>query len=144
MQLAYKITANSLYGQIGASTSSIRWIDIAASTTAVGRSLLNRAGDFARTYRNKQFGDVFIKNTEIVYGDTDSIFVKYNMTDKDGNKIIDKEALKASIDISCDVEHNFKKLLKHPHNLEYEKTFLVDISFCSRRNDMLEINMNLI
>ena len=38
---------------------------ILPSTTAVGRSLLNRAGDFARTYRNKQFGDVFIKNTKL-------------------------------------------------------------------------------
>ena len=53
LQLAYKITANSLYGQIGASTSPIRWLDIAASTTAVGRNLLNRAGDFSKTYNRK-------------------------------------------------------------------------------------------
>ena len=134
LQLAYKITANSLYGQIGASTSAIYKVEIAASTTAVGRDLLNRAGDFAKTYQNKQFNDdIFIKDTEIVYGDTDSIFVKYNMTDNDGNMITDKKALKASIDISCDVEKNFKKLLKHPHNLEYEKTFWPFILFSKKR-----------
>ena len=43
LQLAYKLTANSLYGQIGAITSPINMKDIAASTTAVGRSLLNLA-----------------------------------------------------------------------------------------------------
>ena len=64
------------------------------------------------------------------------------MTDKDGNKLLIKST-KASIDISCDVEHNFKELLKHPHNLEYKKTFLVATILFSR-NDMLEINMNLI
>jgi DNA polymerase elongation subunit (family B) len=40
LQLAYKVTANSLYGQIGASTSAICYKDIAASTTAAGRDMI--------------------------------------------------------------------------------------------------------
>lgn len=43
LQLAYKVTANSLYGQTGAMTSSIYLKDIAASTTATGREMLNAA-----------------------------------------------------------------------------------------------------
>ncbi len=43
LQLAYKITANSLYGQTGASTSPICMKDVAASTTATGREMLNCA-----------------------------------------------------------------------------------------------------
>ena len=39
-QIAIKITANSLYGQCGAKTSSFYEKDVAASTTAVGRKLL--------------------------------------------------------------------------------------------------------
>lgn len=39
-QLALKITANSLYGQLGASTSPIRERDIAACTTSTGREML--------------------------------------------------------------------------------------------------------
>ena len=39
-QLAIKITANSLYGQSGAKTSTFYDKDIAASTTATGRKLL--------------------------------------------------------------------------------------------------------
>ena len=61
LQLAYKITANSLYGQIGAKTSNIRWIDIAASTTAVGRNLVM----FAKDTVEKE-----IEGAKVVYGDS--------------------------------------------------------------------------
>ena len=50
LQLAYKVTANSLYGQTGASTSPICMKEIAASTTATGREML-------------QFSKYFIENT---------------------------------------------------------------------------------
>lgn len=46
LQLAYKIIANSLYGQTGAKTSYIRKIEIAAATTAAGRDMLLFAKDF--------------------------------------------------------------------------------------------------
>jgi DNA polymerase elongation subunit (family B) len=40
LQQAYKVTANSLYGQTGASTSAVCMKEIAASTTATGREML--------------------------------------------------------------------------------------------------------
>ena len=46
LQLAYKVTANSLYGQVGARTSPIYMKDLAASTTAVGRSMIMKAKKF--------------------------------------------------------------------------------------------------
>lgn len=39
-QLALKVTANSLYGQLGAATSPVRDRDIAACTTSTGREML--------------------------------------------------------------------------------------------------------
>ena len=39
-QLGYKVTANSLYGQCGAATSTFYDKDIAASTTATGRTMI--------------------------------------------------------------------------------------------------------
>jgi len=39
-QNAYKVTANSLYGQTGAKTSTFYEPDVAASTTAIGRKCL--------------------------------------------------------------------------------------------------------
>jgi DNA polymerase elongation subunit (family B) len=46
LQLAYKISANSIYGQTGARTSSIYDKDVAACTTTVGRKMLNVARIF--------------------------------------------------------------------------------------------------
>jgi len=46
LQLAYKITANSLYGQTGAPTSPIYRKEIAASTTATGREMLQFSKHF--------------------------------------------------------------------------------------------------
>ena len=46
LQLAYKVTCNSVYGQMGASTSALCIKELAASTTAKGRNLLTIAKDF--------------------------------------------------------------------------------------------------
>ena len=85
LQLAYKVTANSLYGQIGARTSSIYLKDIAASTTAVGRNLL---------YTAKEKTLEKFDGAEIVYGDTDSIFINFNPKDENGEPLKNKAALK--------------------------------------------------
>ena len=85
LQLAFKITANSLYGQIGARTSPIYLKDIAASTTATGRKLLYLAKDKTKEY---------FKDAEIVYGDTDSIFINFNPKDENGNPLENRKRLK--------------------------------------------------
>jgi DNA polymerase elongation subunit (family B) len=46
LQLAYKVTANSLYGQLGAPTSPIYMKECAACTTATGRKMILMAKDF--------------------------------------------------------------------------------------------------
>ena len=51
-QLAIKVTANSLYGQCGAKTSTFYEKDVAASTTATGRKLLM----FAKNSNRKAYG----------------------------------------------------------------------------------------
>jgi len=73
-QLAYKVTANSLYGQLGAKTSTFYEPDIAASTTATGRLLLT----YAKRVVEECYEDIDIDtkyglvNTkaEYVYGDS--------------------------------------------------------------------------
>jgi DNA polymerase elongation subunit (family B) len=111
LQLAYKITANSLYGQVGARTSPIYMKELAASTTATGRNLIMKAKEFME----KKY------DADVVYGDTDSIFVDFKIKEKYG--LVDKDALQKSIDISVEASGEFKKILKAPHDLEYEKTF---------------------
>ena len=72
--------------------------DVAASTTATGRKLLT----YARRMIEDVYGDRICdtkygkvhSHAEYIYGDTDSVFMSFNLTDLDGNKIRGKEALK--------------------------------------------------
>tara|TARA_B100000902_G_scaffold399878_1_gene473285 strand:+ start:704 stop:4567 length:3864 start_codon:yes stop_codon:yes gene_type:complete len=128
-QLSIKVTANSLYGQMGAVTSAFYEPDVASATTATGRKLLfyGRA-IIEECYHNKEIilndGKKVITNAECVYGDTDSVFFKFNLLDAETNKkIINKEALIYTIELAKQAGELASKFLKHPHDLEYEKTF---------------------
>ena len=128
-QLSIKVTANSMYGQTGAKTSSFYEKDCAASTTAIGRKLLNYAKRVVEeAYANqiietKNHGQVKT-NAEYVYGDTDSVFFKFNLKDLDGKAIIGQKALEITIELAKQAGELATKFLKGPHDLEYEKTFL--------------------
>jgi len=129
-QLSIKVTANSLYGQTGAKTSSFYEKDCAASTTAIGRKLLTYGKRvIEEAYANvivptTKFGEVRT-NAEYVYGDTDSVFFKFNLTDPATNEpIIGKKALEITIELAKQAGELASKFLKNPHDLEYEKTFL--------------------
>lgn len=61
LQLAYKVTANSLYGQCGAKTSPIYLKEIAACTTATGRNQILKV---------KKFIEDEYKDADVVYGDS--------------------------------------------------------------------------
>ena len=126
-QLSIKLTANSLYGQCGAKTSTFYEKDVAASTTATGRKLLIYAKNIVEeVYSNKKcdtkYGTV-ITNAEYVYGDTDSVFFKFNLTDENDNKIVGDKALEITIELAQQAGHLASMFLKYPHDLEYEKTF---------------------
>ena len=128
-QLSIKVTANSLYGQTGAKTSSFYEKDCAASTTAIGRKLLTYGKRvIEEAYANavvptSKYGEVRT-NAEYVYGDTDSVFFKFNLQEMTGEPIIGKKALEITIELAKQAGHLASKFLKNPHDLEYEKTFL--------------------
>tara|TARA_Y100000022_G_scaffold87521_2_gene75400 strand:- start:1429 stop:5151 length:3723 start_codon:yes stop_codon:yes gene_type:complete len=129
-QLSYKITANSLYGQCGARTSTFYEKDVAASTTATGRKLLTYAQRvIEEVYGNKicstkNYGNV-LSNAEYIYGDTDSVFFTFNLKDPEtGEKIVGKKALEITIELAQQAGEIASKFLKRPHDLEYEKTFM--------------------
>jgi DNA polymerase elongation subunit (family B) len=86
-QIGYKLTANSLYGQCGAKTSSFYDKDCAASCTAIGRLLLTYAKKVVEEcYGNAicetaNYGPVLTK-AEYIYGDSVAnytpVYVKVN------------------------------------------------------------------
>jgi DNA polymerase elongation subunit (family B) len=111
-QLAYKVVANSIYGQAGARTSPIRNMFVAACTTAAGR----RALQFARRVAESEFGG------DVVYGDTDSIFVKFPTKDV-------AESIRMGVDCGVSISRQMRK----PYKIAYEKTFYPFILFCRKR-----------
>jgi DNA polymerase elongation subunit (family B) len=86
-QLGYKVTANSLYGQCGAKTSTFYEKDIAACTTATGRLLLT----YAKKIIEECYGDAIcntenhgpvLTKAEYIYGDSVAnytpVYIKHN------------------------------------------------------------------
>jgi DNA polymerase elongation subunit (family B) len=126
-QASIKIVANSLYGQCGARTSSFYDIDIAASTTATGRKLLI----YGQRVIEEVYGDAVCEtkhgkvktNATYIYGDTDSVFFTFRLTDMEGERILGKKALEITIELAIEAGELATKFLKGPHDLEYEKTF---------------------
>lgn len=112
LQLAYKVVANSIYGQCGSRTSPIRKLEVAACTTAVGRQKIYDAKEIVET----QFG------AKVVYGDTDSIFVQFPTKD-----------LQESMDMARKAADIITASGRKAHRIEYEKTFYPFILFCRKR-----------
>ena len=77
LQAAYKVTANSLYGQIGARTSPIYLKEIAACTTATGREMIMLAKEYVETNYNADviYGDSVMPYTPITYKIDNNIYV---------------------------------------------------------------------
>ncbi len=126
LQLAFKVTANSLYGQVGAPTSPIYFKELASSTTATGRKLLKMAKDIAEEN---------FPGATCVYGDTDSVFLTFNKYWENvlGLKLEGKAALEKSIELCKQAGKMVTAALKKPHDLEYEKTFFPFIQLAKKR-----------
>jgi DNA polymerase elongation subunit (family B) len=83
-QLGYKVTANSLYGQCGAKTSTFYEQDVAASTTATGRLMITYAKRIIeevyqnREYQTENHGTVLTK-AEYIYGDSVTNYTPVNI-----------------------------------------------------------------
>jgi len=112
LQLAYKVVANSVYGQTGSRTSPIRKVEVAACTTAAGRERLM----FAKSVVETEF------EGRVIYGDTDSIFVTFS-----GKK------LEECMTLGKKVAERITSQCRKAHKIEYEKTFFPFILFCRKR-----------
>lgn len=81
LQLAYKVVCNSLYGQVGASTSPICYKELAACTTATGRNMVIHARDTTMKHfvgAKLTYGDSVTGDTPVLLRDINSneIYVK--------------------------------------------------------------------
>jgi DNA polymerase elongation subunit (family B) len=138
-QLAYKLTANSLYGQLGSATFKVRRQVLAASTTAYGRKQLM----YAKAVIEQVYGGGRDPrcDVECVYGDTDSIFLRFRPRNPaTGEPLHGYEALKAAKDLTIESGKLVSSCLKPPHDFEFDKIFRSFILLSKKRyvGDMSE------
>ena len=143
-QLAYKVTANSIYGQCGSRTSTFYDKDIAACTTATGRKMILYAKKMVEDvygnhrYTHPKFGEL-TTSAEYIYGDTDSVFMTFhirrvNPTDPtETTPVVGKEALEITIELAKEVARLCSMNLKKPMELTYEKTLMPFIILSKKR-----------
>jgi len=101
-QLALKTMANSLYGYTGFVRSRLYVMDIANSITSYGRFNIEKTRDNVE----KEFG------VKVVYGDTDSIFVKTDVTDLDAAQKLGDDMANYATERMDGLELEFEKIFK--------------------------------
>jgi|GEM_PF-1856011 len=138
-QLAYKLTANSLYGQLGSKTFKIRLVYLAASVTGYARKQLLFSKAAIEQFYGPD-GGMAIKNggkicsANIVYGDTDSIFAEINPTNPvTGERLSGREARETAIKITGEMGKFVTLALKSPHDFEFDKIFDPLLMFSKKR-----------
>ena len=117
-QLAIKVSMNSIYGFTGATFGRLPDKRIASATTAQGRHSIEISKKFAEENYD----------CEVIYGDTDSIYVKFN-TPYTGKKHFD-ECFRIAQECSDRITEN---LFKKPMELEFEKMMYPFYLFTKKR-----------
>jgi DNA polymerase delta subunit 1 len=80
-QLALKISANSVYGFTGALVGQLPCLEISSSVTAFGRQMIEKT---------KNRVEEWYPGAKVVYGDTDSVMVKFQLEKSVGGLRKDK------------------------------------------------------
>ena len=109
-QLALKISANSVYGITGATVGKLPCLAIASSTTSYGRQMIERTKD--EVEKKYTISNGYTHDAQVIYGDTDSVMVKFGPTELDKTMELGREAA------------NFvSSKFINPIKLEFEKVY---------------------
>lgn len=109
-QLALKISANSVYGFTGATIGKLPCLAISSSVTAYGRQMIETTKQEVESHYTIKNG--YEHDSKVIYGDTDSVMVKFGTKDL-------KEAMRLGEEAAEYVSSKFKKPIK----LEFEKVY---------------------
>ena len=135
-QNAFKVAANSVYGQCGASTSMFYNKYVASSCTAGGRTMLIFAKSvIENVYKNRDCETVYGNvnaTAEYIYGDTDSVFFRFKLI-QNGKQLLGKDALGISMELGKEAGDLVTAMLKPPHKLAFEKAILPFALFSKKR-----------
>ncbi|KAL3808513.1 hypothetical protein ACHAXA_008334 [Cyclostephanos tholiformis] len=109
-QLALKISANSVYGFTGAGVGQLPCVPIASSVTAYGRYLLETTKAYVEEHYTQAQG--YEHNATVVYGDTDSVMVKF------GTRTVAE-----TFPLAIEAAKKCSDLFPDPIELEFEKVY---------------------
>lgn len=107
LQLAFKTTANSLYGYFGLVCKAV-----ALSVTAIGRWMILSAKHFVETnYTTASFPEL-VQDCRVIYGDTDSVFVL---------TVTHDNLTETAFRIGLHMEEHIAVIFRKPNRMELEK-----------------------
>ncbi|GIL73849.1 hypothetical protein Vretimale_5040 [Volvox reticuliferus] len=109
-QLALKVSANSVYGFTGATVGKMPCLAISASVTSYGREMIMKTRALVQEHYTRANG--YETDCEVIYGDTDSVMVHFNVPDVARAMELGREA--AAI---------VSKAFPPPVKLEFEKVY---------------------
>jgi DNA polymerase delta subunit 1 len=109
-QLALKISANSVYGLTGATVGKLPCLAIASSTTSYGRKMIEKTKE--EVEKKYTIANGYTHDAQVIYGDTDSVMVKFGVKDL-------ATAMKLGEEAAQFVSSKFIKPIK----LEFEKVY---------------------
>ncbi|CAG8952705.1 hypothetical protein HYFRA_00008949 [Hymenoscyphus fraxineus] len=109
-QLALKVSANSVYGLTGATIGKLPCLPIASSTTSYGRQMIEKTK--AEVEAKYTIANGYSHDAQVIYGDTDSVMVKFGVKDL-------PTAMKLGEEAAAYVSEKFQKPIK----LEFEKVY---------------------
>ncbi|KAK0123729.1 DNA-directed DNA polymerase delta [Cadophora gregata] len=109
-QLALKISANSVYGLTGATVGKLPCLAIASSTTSYGRQMIEKTKE--EVEQKYTIANGYSHDAQVIYGDTDSVMVKFGCKDL-------PTAMKLGEEAAAYVSSKFIKPIK----LEFEKVY---------------------
>lgn len=109
-QLALKISANSVYGFTGATIGKLPCLAISSSVTAFGRQMIEQTKD--EVEKHYCIANNYQYDAKVIYGDTDSVMVKFGPKDL-------KECMDLGLEAAKHVSDKFIKPIK----LEFEKVY---------------------
>ena len=109
-QLALKISANSVYGFTGATVGALPCLEISSSVTAYGREMIEATRKAVEEHYTVANG--YAADADVVYGDTDSVMVKFGV-----------KTVGEAMTLGLDAAKRITNIFPRPVSLEFEKVY---------------------
>lgn len=109
-QLALKVSANSVYGFTGATIGKLPCLAISSSVTAFGRQMIEQTKE--EVEKHYSIANNYKYDAQVIYGDTDSVMVKFGPQD-----------LKECMDLGLEAANHVSAKFIKPIKLEFEKVY---------------------